>query len=51
MMEYHVIYQLPDGTRLGADVHAANDDMVLLAALAGLPDGAVIDSIELPEAA
>lgn len=50
-MTYHVSLVMPDGTRKGADVEAANDSDLLRAVLLQIPAGAVIDAIELPEAA
>lgn len=51
-MNFHLTLQLPDGTKIGADLHAANDDVMPLALrVAAEHPGAVIDDIELDAAA
>lgn len=50
-MDYHLVYQLRDGSRWGIDVQADSDAGTINTALAALPPGAIIDDIELPMAA
>jgi hypothetical protein len=54
MTEHHVIFELPNGDRVGFDV-AANDPSIAIALALRVAEreapGAVLDSIELAEAA
>lgn len=50
-MTYHVLYRLNSGALLDVAIPAANDSELMNNALLLLPANAIIEDIELPEAA